>query len=78
MMKNPLEKDFHSLNRLSRGTVMMQMRMQGRKNKRQAKNKGRGKEKEGKNLRMIIMPLGRFSMLREPFTSRCWRIIMGR
>ena len=78
MMKNQLEKDFHSLNRLSKGRGMMQMRMQGRKNKEESKERSKEKEKELKSLRMIIMPLGRFLMLREPSTSRYWRIVKGR
>jgi hypothetical protein len=78
MMKNPLERDFRSLNRLSRGRAMMLKKMQGRKNKEESKERSKEKEKELKSLRTIIMPLGRFLMLREPSTSRCWRKIKGR
>jgi hypothetical protein len=78
MMKNQLEKDFHSLNRHSREKEMMPKKMQGRKNKEENKERRKAKEKELKSLRTIIMPLGRFLMLREPFTSSSWRIVKGR
>jgi len=77
-MKNRLEKDSHLLNRLSKEMVMMQKRMQGRRSKRRAREGSKEREKEGKNLRMIIMPLGKSSMLREPSTSNCWRRLKGR
>jgi hypothetical protein len=78
MTKNLLEKDFHSLNRHSREKATMRMRMQGRKNKEESKERSKEREKELKNPRTIIMPLGRFLMLREPSTSRCWRKVKGR
>jgi hypothetical protein len=78
MMKNPLERDFHSLNRHSRERAMMPKKMQGRKNKRRAREESKEREKELKNLRMIIMPLGRFLMLRGPSTLSFWRRIKGR
>jgi hypothetical protein len=78
MMKNQSEKDFHLRNRLSRGRAMMLKKMQGRKNKEESKERSREREKELKNLRTIIMPLGRFLMLREPFISSFWRRIKGR
>jgi hypothetical protein len=78
-MKNQLGKDFHLLNRHSRGKAMMpkkeKARAQGRKIKREGR---RSKEKELKSLRTIIMPLGRFLMLREPFISSFWRKVKRR
>jgi hypothetical protein len=76
-MKNQLEKDFHLLNRHSRGRAMMPKKMQGRKNKREGR-RSKVTRKEEKSLKTIIMPLGRSLMLREPFISRCWRIVKGR
>jgi hypothetical protein len=80
MMMNLLGKGFHLLNRHSRERGRMQMRMvKSRKEvKSKSKEGSKGKEKELKNLRMIIMPLGRCLMLRELFISSFWRIIKGR
>jgi len=75
------ERDSLSLNQHLRERAMMLKKMQGRRSRKvksKARSKGQQKEKEGKNLRMIITPPGRFSMLREPSTSRCWRIVKGR
>jgi hypothetical protein len=77
MMKNQLEKGFHLLNRHSKEKAMMPKKMQGRKHKREGR-RSKEKEKELKNLRTIIMPLGRFLMLHEPFISRCWRKVKER
>jgi len=82
MMMSLLEKHFHSLNQHSREKAMMQRRMvRGRKevkSKESSKEREKQKEKEGKNPRMIIMPPGRFLMLRGLFISRSWRIVKGR
>ena len=72
------ERDSLSLNQHLRERAMMLKKMQGRKTKEESKERRKEREKEGKNLRMIIMRLGRFLMLREPFTSSFWRIVRGR
>ena len=76
------ERDSLSLNQHLRERAMMLKKMRARWSRKEVKSKESSKEKrkgrEGKNLRMIIMPLGRFLMLREPSTSRCWRIVKGR
>jgi hypothetical protein len=78
MMKNLLERDFHSLNRVSKERAMMPKKMQGRKSKEESKERSKVTRKELKNPRTIIMPLGRFLMLHEPFISSFWRIVKGR
>lgn len=86
-MMDQLEKDFHSLNLHSKTRTRMMARekmvkmqeMSKRMNKSKKKLKEEGnKAKELKNLKMIIMPLGRFLMLPGLFTLKSLRRIRGK